>query len=182
MAGFEGNWSFRYCGLRSGRSLGGFSQHGLDQTRLTHLPGDERRHVATVAEHRRPIAHPHHLTKPVGDEEHRSPLVPPLVHHAEDLFGLIGGESGSDFVEHQDGRLPSEGTSEIDQAERGERQVSDLLIEVDSAHLHALKPLDYLLLRDVREAEVFGNCEIGDQGRILENGRETSLLGLGRIP
>jgi hypothetical protein len=161
--------------------MGRLSQHGFDQAGLTDLPWFEYRHVPAVAQHCGPVTHPQHFSQPMRNEENRSPLLTPLVHHCENLFSLVGGEGGSHLIQHQKRWLPTKGAGKINETKGGERQVADLLIEIHSAQLHTLEPPAYLFLGDVGETEILGDREIGDQSRVLEDGGQSGLSSMGGI-
>ena len=158
-----------------------FAQHRSHQPVLAHLRRDEGVDVGAVSQDRRPVAHAPHLSQPVGDEQHRAALLAPPVHDAEHLLGLVGREGGGDLVQHQQLRIVSEGTCEIEEALERERDLLHEEIEVQ-VHSHVVERVAHPSRVDAGHPQIVVHREIGDESRVLEHGCDARLHGVGGAP
>ena len=92
-------------------------------------------------------------------------------HHVEDALGEVGRQRRRDLVEDQQLRVARERPREVEHPQQRQRQVERLLGEVDVEVEVVQVPPDRVDRR-AGEAEVLLDRQVGDERRILEDGRE----------
>ncbi len=118
---------------------GCLAEHRRDDLRLTSLAGHERRHIATITQHRAHVAVSAHLGQAVGDEQDRAVALLPPLHHGEDALGQVGRQCGGDLVEHEQFGIERQRPCQVEHAQERQRQVAHLLVEIEPAEFHRLQ-------------------------------------------
>ena len=88
-------------------------------------------------------------------------------------------QGGSHLVEEQQVRLDGQGPGQVDDAERGERQMARLVIQVERLDAELVEPRAERLDRRVGEAKVGTDIQIRDEGRLLVHGDDPLAARLG---
>jgi hypothetical protein len=159
--------------------VGGLAEHQLHDPLLLAGARLEAADRGAVAQHGGVVADGGDLGEAVRDEQHRAPAAAPLAHHREHALGEVGRQRRGDLVEQQQHGVEGQRARQVEHAQRRQRQLRDELGEVD-LELHALEPAADRVGVGVGEAEVLEDGEVGDQRRVLEDGREAELAGAAR--
>jgi hypothetical protein len=175
--------------LRSGGPVHGcrrevvddLAEHELDDPLLRALGHVDHADGLPLSEDGRPIADRGDLDHPVGDEDHAAvtPALP--ADDLENALGEVRRQGGRHLVEHQDVRLDGEGTGEIDDAPRCQRQLAGQGRQVEALQAELGEPVPERLVRRLGQAEVGPDVEVRDEGRLLVDGDEPAAAGLGRV-
>ena len=120
-----------------------------------------------------------HLAQAVGDEESRAAALLLAPHHVEDALGEVGGKRGGDLVQDQELRVARERAREVEHSQQRQRHVDRLLVEVD-VELELAQVPAHLADGRSRQPQVLRDRQVGDERRILEDGREPDPCGLRR--
>ena len=157
---------------------GRVAEHGRDDRRFTALAGHERGDVPAVAQHGAHVAVLAHLGEAVGDEQHGAVALAPPAHHGEHPLGQVGWQGGGDLVEEQQLGVERQGPGEVEHAQERQRDVADLLAEVEAVEVHLGEVLAHGVDVGAGEAEVLGDGEIGGHRRVLEHRGETAAASI----
>ena len=155
-------------------------EHGLDQLVFGDVCGGQFGHIASIAQNGGLVADVHHLGQAVGDEHCRLALFFPVVQQRKDAFCLLCGQRGGQFIEQEHMWLARDGTHQIHDAQRFQRQLAHQRGQVQ---LFQRKPGQFGTKArhvDAAEAQVLGHSQVGDQGWVLEDCGNSGMEGVGR--
>ena len=140
---------------------GGLAEHRRDDRRFTALARHERGDVPAVAQDRAHVAVLAHLGEAVGDEQHGAVALAPPAHHGEHPLGQVRWQGGGDLVEEQQLGVERQGSGEVEHAQERQRDVADLLAEVEAIEVHLGEVLAHRVDVGAGEPEVLGDGEVG---------------------
>ena len=115
----------------------------------------------------------------MADEQHRPPPLPPASHHREHHLRQVGRQRGGDLVEQQDQRIERDRPGQVDHPQERQRDVTDLLVEVESGQTHPLQLGLHGVYVGTGQPQVLAYGQVGDQRRVLEHGRQPVPTGVG---
>ena len=168
------------------------ADHVADQQVPRHLRREAGGDVPAVAQHRDPVRDPEHFLQPVGDEDHRHPPVAQLAGHPEELLDFMFGERCGRLVHDEHLHVERDRLGDLHLLLRRQREPAGRRphLEPDAKAQQDLlgvrvpaPPVDQQPLLAVGDEDVFGHVEIGEQQRLLVDGRQPArlrLLGVGK--
>ena len=171
----------RGCGrvVAGAGALDAGAEHELDDL-LLDARGD-RHHPdgLAVAEHGGAVAERGDLQQAVRDEDDRAAGGGLVADGVEDALGEVGGQRRGHLVEEEDVGLDRQRPREVEDAERGQRQVAGEVVEVEAGKAEDADPVAERARGGGGEAEVVRDAEVGDQRRFLVDRHEAGAAGVG---
>ena len=157
------------------------AEHQLDDPVLGALRHVDDADGLALAQDRGAVAHRRDLDHAMGDEDDRPIAAALAADHLEDTLGQVGGQGRGHLVEHQHVGLDRQRAGEVDDPERGQRQVPGEARQVEVAGGRAPQSQWRNGSTGVAvEPQVVPDVEVRDQRRFLVDGDEPVAAGLGR--
>jgi hypothetical protein len=136
--------------------------------------------AAPVAQHRGAVAKLRDLGEAVGDVDHAAPVLGLRTRDAQHALHEVGGQSGGHFVEQQHVGRAGQRAGEVNDPQRGQRQVADHRVEAQFGVAQLGHPVAESHRRRVAEAQVVGDVQIGDERWFLVDRHEARAPRLRR--
>ena len=135
-------------------------------------------HGLAVPQHGRAVAQGGDLDEPVGDEDDRSTTRALATHDLEHPLGQVGGERRGGLVEDEHIRVGGQGTRQVDDPERGQRQVAHGILEVQVGDAQLRHPAAELGDRRGGQAQVVRHHQVRDERWVLIDRYHTERPGV----
>ena len=166
---------------RAGQVLGDVAEHQRDDPVLGALGHVDDADGLALAQDRRPVADRGDLDQPVRDEDDGAVGALLAADDLEHPLGQVRRQGGGHLVEHQDVGLDRQGAGEVDDPQRGERQVADDVGEVEVGDARA-RASQWRIgsSGDPGQAQVRADVEVRDERRLLVDGDDAAAPRLGR--
>ena len=133
-----------------------------------------------VAQHGGAVAQRRYLDEAVGNEDHRAAAAALAAHHLQDFFGKVCGQRGRHLVEQQHVGLDGQRARQIEHAQNGQRDVARGVADVEVGNAQFAHPGAERLDRRAGETKIGEHVEIGDQRRLLVDGKQAGAARIGR--
>ena len=168
-------------------------EHHGDDVAVRQIRSRFGSHGFAIAQDRDAVGNAPHLVHAMRDVEHKLARSGALPRLAEQPVDFLGQQRRGRFVENEDGGVARQGLDDLDELAVRDRKRSHRHVRCDRGEAERGKerggPLVEIALRDcaerrelfVAEEDVFGDGEVGDQGKFLKHRADARTAGLARI-